>query len=81
MHKYNLQAFTKLKAPPQINFGKYLERKGCSKSSKIPKICPVFSNVIGVQSTFSDVSKNRLREKCFHKCFEMVGSLPGKAPQ
>ena len=33
------------KAPLQTNFGKCLERKGCSKSSKIPKICPVFSNV------------------------------------
>ena len=81
MHKYNLQAITKLKAPLQINFGNCFERKGCSKSSKIPKICPIFSNVIGMQSTVSDVSKNRLREKCFHKCFEMVGNLPGKAPQ
>ena len=81
MHKYNLQPITELKAPLQINFGNCFERKGCSKSSVIPKICPIFSNVIGVQSTISDVSKNRLREKCFHKCFEMVGRLPGKAPQ
>ena len=81
MHKYNLQPITELKAPLQINFGNFFERKGCSKSSKIPKVWATFSNVIGVQSTICDVSKNRLREKCFHKCFEMVGSLPGKVPQ
>ena len=81
MHKYNLQPITELKAPLQINFGNCLERKGCYKSSKIIKICPVFSKVIGVQSTISDVSKNRPWEKCFYKRFQMVGSLPGIAPQ
>ena len=60
MRKYNLQPITELKAPLQINFGKCLERKGCSESSKIPKICPVYFNVIGLQSTISDVSKNIL---------------------
>ena len=62
MHKYNLQPITELKAPLQINFGNYFERKGCSKSSKVPNICAAFSNVIGMESTISDVSKNRLRE-------------------
>ena len=63
MHKYSLQPSIELKTPPQINFGKCSERKGCSKSSKIPKksfqICLFFSNLIGLKSTISDFSKKK----------------------
>ena len=69
MQKYNLQPIIKLKTSLQINFRKFSDRKECCNSLKIPKkslqICPFFSNPIGLQSTISGVSKNRLQEKCF----------------
>ena len=72
MHKYSLQPAIELKTRPQIHFGKCSERKGCSKSSKIPRkslqICLFFSN-LGLQSTICDVRKNRLQEKCFLSVF------------
>ena len=62
-------AYIELKTPLQINFEKCSERKRCSKSSKIQKkylqFCTFFSNLIGLQSTISDISKYRLQEKCF----------------
>ena len=66
MHQYSLQPTNELKTPLRILSRKWSERKGCSKSSQIPKYflqnCPISRNVTGLQSTIYDESKNTLRK-------------------
>ena len=68
MRQYSLQPTIKLKTPLQINFGERSERKGCPKSSKIPKKSlqtGLFFSNLGLQFAVCDARKNRLQETCF----------------
>ena len=67
MRQYSLQPTIKLKTPPQINFGKWSERKGCPKSSKIPKK--------------SLPEKTDSKKNISFEYSEIVRSIPGKGPQ
>ena len=73
MHKYSLQLTIELKTPPQINFGKCLERKRCRKSLKIPKTILAIHNLWYEEK---DSKKNVSFEFS-----EIVRSLPGKGLQ